>query len=967
LQGQLPILKNYTTQNGLPSNEVYSLYEDSKKRIWVCTDAGIVRYNANSFTNFNSAKGLPDNTIFEVKEDQMNRIWFRSFSGRIGYIQNDSIICPESNPKILDFIKEGIISSFAFDKTGNLYLGKRNSEKISFLKISPPYGLQNVSEIWVNNSENKGICAYEINGDMVYSDVRESNKGKYHIRIYNEKQQQVYADSINLVPHSFYTSVCKKKNEYFLGLNSSLIKISSEGELLSKTEYPNSIISLNIIEKKIYCGLRLNGLVCLPLKSNPYTNEIFDKLSVTAVIKDYQNGHWYSTLEKGIFYQSPNYILEIEATKKDEEKISCVTHLYDSLYLAGYNNGKILLWVINSVQSTSRIVYEDKKAELGPILTLFKKNANTIIASGALGSLQINLNTGRSSQIFKEHGVSQTPKKIIQYGDSLICLYLKQLKIWRPGKTESEMLLISNHRLNTITFDSSRKKIFLGSLRGLYDYRYEKNIDQCKKLLNCRIQDIKIAKGKIYVATKTEGLIIIDDNKMDTVNEINGLLSNIINSVNVFGNKIWLSTNKGLCNLEFSNNSYTISNLPLSAFSDASAIKNIERADEQSLFISDDKLFLLKNDPKAPSAVVRLTGISADEKYINITAPIIFKYGQTNITISYEALFFDWYNPILYRYKLKPDEKWSYTRETSVRLPNPSYGTYQFIVQAQDTNGNWIDGEQSLQFTLLKPYWMNIWFVAGTLALIIVLVVLIMRISLRKLLIKNHKKNILRIKMYELESRVAKAQMNPHFLFNSLNSIQQFILGKDHESAYRYLSKFAKLIRKLLETNTQESILLEDEIDLIKSYIEIESLRFENSFLYNIVVDPVLLKKGIRIPHMFIQPFVENAIWHGLMPKASDRKLTVSFDFHTKKSLLCIVEDNGVGRNISNPRKNMSNKKSLALDLIKQRISLMKRIRQVETFFEISDKFDQYNSPSGTYVRIVIPILKYEYSQSDNS
>lgn len=210
---------------------------------------------------------------------------------------------------------------------------------------------------------------------------------------------------------------------------------------------------------------------------------------------------------------------------------------------------------------------------------------------------------------------------------------------------------------------------------------------------------------------------------------------------------------------------------------------------------------------------------------------------------------------------------------------------------------------------------------------------------------------------YEQEIRVLKAQMNPHFIFNSLNTIQQFILVNDNEKAQLYLTKFSRLIRKILVSNTQDSISLTEEIEILKRYLEIESLRFNNVFTYNVTLHNIDEPRSIRIPHFLIQPFVENAIWHGLLPKSGDKILSLSFTKQDEKTISCVIEDNGVGR--TKIKKNpANNKRSLAIGFIQQRLELLSKIVGEKYELEIIDKANETGEKIGTKVLIRIPILK---------
>ncbi|CAN5906014.1 hypothetical protein BH11BAC7_BH11BAC7_22700 [soil metagenome] len=222
---------------------------------------------------------------------------------------------------------------------------------------------------------------------------------------------------------------------------------------------------------------------------------------------------------------------------------------------------------------------------------------------------------------------------------------------------------------------------------------------------------------------------------------------------------------------------------------------------------------------------------------------------------------------------------------------------------------------------------------------------------------REKEKNRLLSQMYEMETKVIKAQMNPHFIFNSMNSIQQFILSNDVKQANTYLVKFSRLLRKILESNTDENISLVDEIDILNKYIEMEALRFRNAFSFELITDERLLHSGIRIPQMLIQPFIENAVWHGLLPKDGEKILTVKFQFIDQKLLSCIIDDNGVGRSTIKATQTVTKEKSLGIYFIKQRLALMQKQGDKTYGVEIIDKVSGTGQVEGTSVIIRMPFF----------
>lgn len=213
-------------------------------------------------------------------------------------------------------------------------------------------------------------------------------------------------------------------------------------------------------------------------------------------------------------------------------------------------------------------------------------------------------------------------------------------------------------------------------------------------------------------------------------------------------------------------------------------------------------------------------------------------------------------------------------------------------------------------------------------------------------------------KMTEVEMQALRAQMNPHFIFNCLNSINRYIVKSDQTTASLYLTKFAKLIRLILDNSNCKNVILTNELEALKLYIEMEALRFDKKFTYEIIVEPNLGTDTIELPPLIIQPYVENAIWHGLLHKESSGHLSISVSMAGDSMLQCIIEDNGVGREMAKnlKSKTATSRKSLGMQLTENRLSLLNKHAELNASVEIIDLQNGGNEAVGTKVVLRIPV-----------
>ena len=219
------------------------------------------------------------------------------------------------------------------------------------------------------------------------------------------------------------------------------------------------------------------------------------------------------------------------------------------------------------------------------------------------------------------------------------------------------------------------------------------------------------------------------------------------------------------------------------------------------------------------------------------------------------------------------------------------------------------------------------------------------------------KRELLKRQLLMAEQKAVRSQMNPHFIFNSLNSIQNFILDNDQENANVYLVIFSKLIRRILEAMKVNFISLREEIETIKLYLELEKFRFSTRFEYNIDIAPDLNLDQISIPSMIMQPYLENAIWHGLVPKEGPGKLDIRFELKNNDVLLISITDNGIGRaKAAEITKKRKFHKSTGMNNVEERLHLLNQLNHTHARVEIIDLYNADSTPAGTRIELYLDV-----------
>ncbi|MBA2562446.1 MAG: histidine kinase, partial [Chitinophagaceae bacterium] len=340
-------------------------------------------------------------------------------------------------------------------------------------------------------------------------------------------------------------------------------------------------------------------------------------------------------------------------------------------------------------------------------------------------------------------------------------------------------------------------------------------------------------------------------------------------------------------------------------------------------------------------------------------------YNNNYITFQFIGITTNRPKEVKYKYFLEGlDENWStLTDRPEAAYNNLPHGKYTFKVKAVNSEG-YYSNELKYPFTIFPPWWKTWWayVVYGLIMVAGISVIFYYRSrSLRRELEQRKKEQQfaeLQQQKTELEMQALRAQMNPHFIFNSLNSINGFILKKDTRQASDYLTKFSKLVRLILQNSQAALIPLESELESLQLYLELEAVRFDHHFEYKINVDEDIDDAILKIPPLIIQPYAENAIWHGLMHKEEKGYLEIEIYQQADNVLCCKITDNGVGRKKASElkSKSASTHKSMGMRITADRIAILQQKKQLDTTIKITDLVLPDGSAGGTEVLLKIPV-----------
>lgn len=924
--------KNYTIEDGLPTSNVYSVFQEENGIIWFTTDVGIVKYNSKKFELFNTDNGLSDNEVFKMNVDFKGRIWMQTLNGKPCFILKDKIYNNQNNAFLKKIKSNGMCIDFYKDSNNTIHLTYRNGNIIS---IDNNNTIQNnyvenhsLAGCWINNGE-----LFTIGSGYIYNIWKNKKIKKIFItsppRIFHLKNETLFS-----ISNTLYST---KNNNYI-----PILKLDKSQEIINVIEESNN--SWWICTRK---GVLL-------YKNGSLSKPFFEDYIVSSILKDFENNYWLSTLNKGVLFVPSLSIKQFLFDKK----IKCLATNDDGLWIGGEFNDyyykkkdKINYYNLNS---------KWKKDKISNIR--FYNNNKYIIGKSGLKIIS------KTKDI--EYNLNINDLLIQDYNYFLGTTFTAKLPIDKFNKSNLDTIYKNSilYKRTNVLCKGEQNDTWIGTNFGLFKYNPKDSITDFGKkndILSNSIEDIFLDKTNktLIIATASKGIILLKNNVVyKKFNLTNGLNSNTCTSIKKLKNNFYfIGTNNGLNLIDLNNSK--IRNLNPALGIKNKRIKDIEIVNDTT-YLATDTGVLSFNVNYINSKIVKpkciITSLKNEDGEINTK---ISDFKKRDVSITYNGISFIDNGDVEYFYKLdSQDDKWTLTKESQVNYK--SLPAKKYIFQVYCINGFGIKSDiQKIAFEIIPPFWQKLWFKIFIFLIISFLIFLFIRVKLKKQQIKFDEEKLkiqierdkanLEKQMIELEQKALRMQMNPHFIFNALNTIKGYYSEGNDEKAGDYISNFSLLLRMLLE-NTEPVIPLSTELKMLKLYIDLTKIRYKNSFEYKIIVAKNVSEEETAIPTLLLQPMVENAIIHGLSPKKENGILLISFA-KINNQLECIVEDNGIGRKASLLKQKHKLHESKAIEITKDRLKLLENETEIKTEFTIIDLSDQNNNGIGTKVIIKIP------------
>ncbi|MCC6370467.1 MAG: histidine kinase [Bacteroidia bacterium] len=982
---------NYSVKDGVAQSQVYSLLQDSRGYLWMGTrGGGLTRFDGINFKTYTVKDGLSNNYVFNVKEDPDGNLWIGTNNGLSKYngIVFQNFIPPGDSTLVwiqeIDFDKKGrkwlatnygvlllneknqfvnvsdlvgqkraVINAIKVDKDGNVWYGSafglfkivktRKGFEVLKYNNAPGFLINSITSIEEDVRGNIWVGTYG-DGAYIYNGKRFSRMDlnnelykKTILDIYFDKNDNAWLATLtngvaqyNLSAKSFnwlgekeglennhVRSILQDKSgNYWFGTSGGGVcnYFGKQFTNFDKTSGLGGNFIYSIFrdsKQRLWIGTSDKGLSMLDSSRfiNFNAQNGFADVKVKAINEDAQGNLYFGTDGQGLFkYDGLEFKPVEELNKKYIRAIA--KDAKNNLWIATAGAG---LYKITSIDIGTNIKhYTTKEGLLHDRLTclhLDKKgklwygtenNGLGVIINDSVAVAGPTVKNGLKSNAIRcleEDSSGYLWIGTAGYGISCLALYQPTSEIRNldhtNGLTSSNIYLIARDKNNNL---------FVGSETGL-DYLY---LDKDRKPLEIK----HYGKG--------EGFSGIETCQNSVCKDADGT--------------IWFGTIN--C---------------LSKYNPANLVRN---NNEPVTTISDVKLFY--------------ESISGTEfrNYVgdwNKIAGLDLPYDQNRITFDFMAINFSNPDAVKYQWKLEgSDEGWSpVSKDRSISYSNLGAGDYTFKLKACNEDGVWNKEPVTLSFHISPPFWLRWWFVGLTILLLVALLYVLFKWRenrFKSRAAEAQGKLQMEKDLVELEQKALRLQMNPHFIFNALNSIQSQIGNNNEQAARYYLAKFSRLMRQILDNSRSTSITLEEEISTLENYLLIEKFCNGDRFDYKIHVDENLERDFVKVPPMLLQPFIENSIKHGLKTVEGKRGIIEVAFMETEGVLECSVSDNGIGRAKAgelNKNSKETYHKSTALIVTKERLNILKSDKEINAL-EIIDLYDEHGNAGGTKVIVRI-------------
>lgn len=947
-------LRHFGVNDGLPSSTIYTLIQDNQGFLWFGTPDGVSRFDGSRFVNYTIYDGLGENEILRIAQDSKGRIWFLGITGALSYYLNGKFYNRGNDSMLARLSHRSSLHYFYEDSRHNLWF----TSLAGYLRLDTAGRFTYLDGAQANTNSVGGIVYEDARKRikfMAYFNSCFARMGDSAVLFLGPQGIMKLRDTVTklLVPLALSTS--SKQGRLTIG-NADMYFMYHDGH------------------GGLWLATGGKGVYYFDY-NDPSKNPVqyLDGDATSGVVRDNEGNTWVSTLNNGIYmleswkgiskqYHKENSMIDnfVYSVKKDSKGLIYVGMNAGRVAVIENNEAK-LFWQSANERLYNRVVkilpVDDKfffGTDVGLAMYDRKTAKSELVQFYSTHEKLMNTNYALKDICSYKNGLAATMSYQIVFDSTF---FLKEAKA-RMLKSIDD-----NYVRKYAIFANSKQELWYSTAIGVFCYdgitiKKEKTVTD---FAYEKISSIaELSDGTMLFATYGQGVVFFKDGVITyKLTQQNGLSSNICKRIFVHADNIYIATAFGVTSCVYRNGAIAKLKVYTTANGLSSNAVNDVYADDSDICVATSRGVTILNARAADfSALIpnlHITNVTCKGQELSADSSAELNHNSNSLRFSFIAIAFRAANSVRYQYRLNADQAWVETQNTAVDFPYLPSGSYKFQVRARILDGVWSE-PVSYGFTILTPFWKTNWFAALCISALIFIVVAAVRYRNKIVNKKRNEELRLRDQIINLEQQALQTMMNPHFIFNVMNSIQHSINNSDKHEANLYLSNFARLIRMNLDISSKRYIPIDEEVAYLQLYLTMESFRFGDRLTFDIEVSDEIDGDETLIPVMLLQPFIENAIWHGILPMTEPGYVHVTIEKSGEDKLKVTITDNGIGMKRSKESSDVNIKSHISkgMKMTEQRLDLIGKMAGQELKLQITDAYpDRINK--GARVEFWLP------------
>lgn len=967
---------DFSLENSFEHFESFDIETDSNEYCYLAGPKGLFRFNGHQAFRLLERKGLENISYIDLRKDPNGQLWVYSYSRGLMRIVADSVLPYPYNDTIHRYwIKRPL--AYHMDNDGTLHLGLHSG---GHRTVSPRGGFRSVFD---RRPDVHGIILTRLPDGTLFpftsylTDSLRPNMTIYYQHADGRLDSIGRADSKQVL---YEVSLLEHDSErWTLSLGSNTIFYGRADSLEKTVTFPFKIIKLfSDSRANLWIGTIDHGIHRIP--ANPAEDTLHLLPGQTAAVTaESADGMLWIKSDKTFFYCLPDQDLLVHSFESSLGEPRKVLELAvgDSALYCLIESGNIAIIKQDSIRQITppkTPPIKGMRADDRLPVALHFQEQNHLLYAGYWNMVAQWDGHEWESVFFhplRRHFIDRA--NLFISNDTSVVFACPKSGVYAIDSSGITKLTTSDTHVVRIIHDlayDEQRNVILGTATGMW--LLENGMlkrptvqPEAQYLIASTIDAVASIGADIYAHSREHGMFLIHEDRLKAITDSAG---NAIHAYAYFSpnqHELWMQVEdkgEGIIQVLAKDSTPVFINFYLHDFVSRYGSLN------QAIAILNDELFLgtmggvfkkklkrLKRHGFAPNVLIRQA--FANQEELQVSEHSLLAHDQNNLHMLLDAVSFRRHKPQIQCRLVGLDSHWNTLQYHAIQYTNLAPGNYTFQVRGRINNEPW-SNVRAMSFLIQTPFWQTWWFITLEVALVLLLSTLVSFTWFRI----RHKRAVLELDKSSAEQRALRAQMNPHFVFNVLSSIQDMVFHEDRVHAVKYIARFAHLMRKILSHSGKEAISLAEEVETLTNYLQLEALRFDHKFAFYVTTAKDMDMNKYHLPPLLLQPLVENAIKHGIMNKKPPvGRVDLSFEQGANGVLLCSVTDDGIGRQQAEAlqKERKIGAQSFGLISIRERIALLNARRKHKITFKIMDLTHETGEPRGTHIELSIPQKSY--------